>query len=130
MPIFIAALLGGLIQAAGTLVGRVLLSLGFGYVSYTALDSSLSWIKSSATPTARKGDPINVDFEERAKRLLREAMDANGLTVAELTECLKGIGVTMSTGGVANKISRGGFSAAFFLMCMEAIGASHLDRRA
>ena len=47
MPIFIAALLGGLIQAAGTLVGRVLLSLGFGYVSYTALDSSLSWIKSS-----------------------------------------------------------------------------------
>jgi hypothetical protein len=76
------------------------------------------------TPTARKDDPINVDFEDRAKRLLREAMDAKGLTVAELTERLKGIGVTMSTGGVANKISRGGFSAAFFLMCLDVIGAN------
>lgn len=75
------------------------------------------------TPTARKDDPINVDFEERAKRLLREAMDARGVTVAELTERLRGIGVTLSKGGVANKISRGGFSAAFFLMCMEVIGA-------
>ena len=74
-------------------------------------------------PTARKDMPINVDFEERAKRLLREAMDAQGVTVAELTERLKGIGVAMSKGGVANKISRGGFSAAFFLMCMEVIGA-------
>ena len=46
MPIFIAALLGGLVQAAGTLVGRVLLSLGIGYVTYTGLDSSLDWIKS------------------------------------------------------------------------------------
>lgn len=73
------------------------------------------------TPTARKDDPINVDYEERAKRLLREAMDARGLTVAELTDRLKGIGVAMSRGGVANKISRGGFSAAFYLMCMEAI---------
>lgn len=72
-------------------------------------------------PTARKDDPINVDFEERAKRLLREAMDAKGLTVAELTERLKDIGVTMSVGGVANKISRGGFSAAFLLQCMEAL---------
>lgn len=45
MPVFIAALLGGLIEAAGTLVGRVLLSLGIGYVSYTALDTSLAWIK-------------------------------------------------------------------------------------
>ena len=73
------------------------------------------------TPTARKDDPINVDFEERAKRLLREAMDAKGLTVAELTDRLKGIGVTMSVGGVANKISRGGFSAAFLLQCLDAM---------
>lgn len=72
-------------------------------------------------PTARKDSPINVDYEDRAKRLLREAMDAQGVTVADLTERLKVIGVTMSKGGVANKISRGGFSAAFFLMCMDAL---------
>ena len=46
MPIFIAALLGGLVQAAGTLVGRVLLSLGFGYVMFTGLDAGLSWVSS------------------------------------------------------------------------------------
>lgn len=45
MPLWVAALLGGLIQVAGTLVGKVLLSLGFGYVSYTGLDASLGWIK-------------------------------------------------------------------------------------
>ncbi|MCM5681914.1 DUF2523 domain-containing protein [Schlegelella sp. S2-27] len=46
MPVFIAALLGGLIQAAGTLVGRVLISLGFGYVTFTGLDTSLTWLRS------------------------------------------------------------------------------------
>lgn len=46
MPIFIAALLGGLIQAAGSLVGSVLISLGIGYVAYTGLDTSLDWLRS------------------------------------------------------------------------------------
>jgi energy-converting hydrogenase Eha subunit H len=38
MPLLIQALLGGLVQAAGTLVGKVLLSLGIGYVSYTGIN--------------------------------------------------------------------------------------------
>jgi len=46
MPIFIAALIGGLVQAAGSFVGRVLISLGFGYVAYTGMDTSLNWLKS------------------------------------------------------------------------------------
>lgn len=45
MPIFIAALLGGLIQAAGTLVGRVLLSLGIGAVTYTGFSVALDAFK-------------------------------------------------------------------------------------
>ncbi len=40
-----AALLGALIQIAGTLVGKVLLSLGIGYVAYKGLDTSLTWAK-------------------------------------------------------------------------------------
>ena len=43
MPIFIAALWGALIQAAGTLVGKVLLSLGIGYVSYTGITALTGW---------------------------------------------------------------------------------------
>lgn len=45
MPIWVAALLGGLVQAAGTLVGRVLLSLGISYVTFTGLDASLAWAR-------------------------------------------------------------------------------------
>lgn len=72
-------------------------------------------------PTARKASPVNSEFEDKAKRLLRSAIDTKGVTVEELTARLAAIGVDMSKGGVANKISRGGFSAAFLLQCMEAL---------
>lgn len=72
-------------------------------------------------PTARKDDPINKAFEIRAKKLLRDTMDARGVNVEELAKRLADIGVDMSAGGVANKISRGGFSSAFMMQCMEAL---------
>lgn len=46
MPVFVAALWGGLIQVAGTLVGRVLLALGISFVSFQGIDTSLGWISS------------------------------------------------------------------------------------
>ena len=45
MPLFLAALLGGLVQAAGSIVGRVLIALGIGYVSYTGISALLTVIK-------------------------------------------------------------------------------------
>lgn len=45
MPLFIAALLGALIQGAGTLVGKVLISLGIGYVAYSGLDTLIDTAK-------------------------------------------------------------------------------------
>jgi hypothetical protein len=39
MPIVIAALLGGLAQAASSLVGRVLIALGIGFVAYEGADT-------------------------------------------------------------------------------------------
>lgn len=41
MPAFLAALLGGLINIASTLTGRVLVALGLGVASYTGLAASL-----------------------------------------------------------------------------------------
>ena len=76
---------------------------------------------SPPAPTARKADPVNAKFEDKAKDLLREAIASKGVTVNQLTERLAQIGVEMSSGGVANKISRGGFSSAFLLKCMEAL---------
>ena len=46
MPIFLAALLGGLVQAASSIVGRVQIALGIGYASYTGINALLNLIKS------------------------------------------------------------------------------------
>lgn len=48
MPLFVAALLGGLVNIAGTLAGRVMIALGFGAVTYTGLSTSLAWLKTQA----------------------------------------------------------------------------------
>lgn len=72
-------------------------------------------------PTARKDVPVNKEFENRAKAFLRDAMRQQDVSVEKLTERLAAIGVEISAGGVANKISRGGFSAAFLFQCMDAL---------
>ena len=71
---------------------------------------------------ARKDNPVNAEFEEKAKALLRYAMSQKGIGIDELATRLTGMGVQISAGGLANKISRGGFSSAFLLQCMEAMG--------
>jgi len=48
MNLFISALLGGLVQVAGTLVGKVLLSLGIGFVVFSGVDAALTGIKQQA----------------------------------------------------------------------------------
>jgi len=40
-----AALLGGLINIAGTLAGQVLIALGIGVITYTGVDTSIAWLK-------------------------------------------------------------------------------------
>lgn len=72
-------------------------------------------------PKARKNNEVNVAFEDKAKNMVREAMKAKGVSVDQLTARLALIGVDMSSGGVANKISRGGFSSAFLLQCFAAM---------
>lgn len=73
-------------------------------------------------PVARKDTEINKKYEDRAKAILRDAIRQKGVTIPELTERLSAIGIDMSSGGVANKISRGGFSSAFLMQCLDALG--------
>lgn len=75
---------------------------------------------------AAKADPATVEFETRAKNLLKGELKRRGVTYADLTEKLKPLGVHETERNLANKISRGGFSAAFLLQCLKAIGASSL----
>jgi len=49
MPLIISMLIGALVRAVGTIVGKVLLSLGFGYVSYQGIQMALDWVKDGIT---------------------------------------------------------------------------------
>lgn len=46
MPLLLLSLLGGLVSIAGSIVGRVLIALSIGYVSYTGISALLSALKS------------------------------------------------------------------------------------
>lgn len=82
---------------------------------------TLATKKAPPKPEARKALPINAEYEEKAKALLRYAMAQKGVGIEELATRLNDMGVEISAGGLANKISRGGFSSSFLLQCMEAL---------
>jgi Domain of unknown function (DUF6471) len=58
--------------------------------------------------------------------LLKGELKRRGITYAGLAEKLAAIGVTENERNLNNKISRGGFTAAFLLQCLEAIQASEI----
>ena len=73
-----------------------------------------------------KTSPINVEYEEKAKNLLKAELKRKGLTYAQLAEKLGAMGIQETERNLNNKISRGGFTAAFFIQCLTAIGSSTL----
>jgi hypothetical protein len=68
---------------------------------------------------ARKKNPVNVEYETRAKNLLKGELKRKGITYRDLAERLEAIGIHENERNLNNKISRGGFSAAFLLQCLE-----------
>lgn len=74
----------------------------------------------------RKTDPVNVEYETRAKNLLKGELKRRGITYAQLAERLAELGVQENERNLNNKISRGGFSAAFLLECLDATGVDVL----
>lgn len=69
----------------------------------------------------RKNLDINLQYEGQAKTRLREAISAAGSSYEDLAKNLGKMGVEISARGLENKISRGGFSAAFMLQCLDAL---------
>ena len=72
---------------------------------------------------AYKDSPITKEYETKAKNILKGELKRRGLTYADLAGKLAAIGVEENERNLNNKISRGGFTAAFFLECLIAIGA-------
>jgi Domain of unknown function (DUF6471) len=69
------------------------------------------------------------DWQAQAKGIIRGELKRRNFSYADLAERLSAMGVRETERNVSNKIARGGFTAVFFLQCMEAIGvhAIHLN---
>lgn len=68
-------------------------------------------------------------WELEAQRILKAELALKGVTYKQLAIRLESIGVHDSHTAIANRISRGKFTLAFFLMCMRAIGVAEVRIR-
>lgn len=61
------------------------------------------------------------DWSAHAKNLLKSELKRRGMSYRQLAERLTEMHIPENERNIANKISRGGFTAAFFLQCLEAM---------
>lgn len=66
------------------------------------------------------------DWESEAKQILKAELARVGVSYKVLAARLAQMGIQDSETAIANRISRGKFSFAFFLQCMEALGVDQV----
>ena len=64
---------------------------------------------------------VQKDWRHRAATILKVELKRKDITYPELSARLEAIGIHETTASIVNKISRGSFSFAFFLQCMQVI---------
>jgi hypothetical protein len=70
--------------------------------------------------------PMDRDWVAYTKALLRAEMVKRGINYKGLVEKLAAIGITETEANLRNKISRGGFTGAFLIQCLVAMGVTAL----
>ena len=65
-------------------------------------------------------------WDAKTANLLKSELKRKGVTYAQLVEKLSAMGISEKEVNIANKLSRGKFSATFMLQCLSAIGATDL----
>lgn len=68
----------------------------------------------------------NDEWVNLVKGILRAEMARRGITYDQLAAKLAELGVNDTAVNIRNKVARGGFSAAFFMQCLRAMGAREL----
>lgn len=68
----------------------------------------------------------DTEWSDRVKGLLKAELKRRNVGYRELAEKLTAMGIPETERNLANKISRGGFTAAFFVQCLVAIGANEI----
>lgn len=72
----------------------------------------------------------DAEWQERVKNALKAELKRKGVSYKMLAERLDAMGVPgASEQNIANKFSRGGFSAVFLVQCLKAAGCENLDIR-
>jgi hypothetical protein len=66
------------------------------------------------------------DWQDRVKGILKAELKRRNVSYKQLAEKLDALGVSESEKNINNKISRGGFTAVFFVQCLVAIGCTTL----
>ncbi|MCU0338326.1 MAG: DUF6471 domain-containing protein [Spirosomaceae bacterium] len=65
------------------------------------------------------------DWNDKVKRLLKSELVRRGISTDDLVLLLQNIGVSETKSSIDSKISRGTFSAAFLIQCLNAIGCKN-----
>lgn len=74
-------------------------------------------------------NPPDEKWQERVKGILKAELARRHISYRDLADRLAEIGVRDNQRNIANKLSRGTFTAAFFVQCLDAIGCRTLRLR-
>jgi Domain of unknown function (DUF6471) len=66
------------------------------------------------------------DWERKVQTMLKVELAKRNLTYKQLSDKLAEMGVIESEPNIRNKLSRGTFSAVFFVQCLMSMGANDL----
>ena len=66
-------------------------------------------------------------YEARAKSLIKDLRESKGVSYKELARRLEAYGVVIDDRVLINRINRGGFSLAFALQVLAAMGTTSLE---
>ncbi|MEW4925222.1 DUF6471 domain-containing protein [Algibacter sp. 2305UL17-15] len=67
------------------------------------------------------------EWNDKVKRLLKSELVRKGISNSDLVNLLEQIGIEETKSSIDSKISRGTFSASFFLQCLTAIGCEKIE---
>lgn len=67
------------------------------------------------------------NWDDKAKRILKSELVKRGITNTDLLLLLNEAGIEETKAGIDSKISRGTFSACFFLQCLSVIGCNKFE---
>ncbi|WP_218135019.1 DUF6471 domain-containing protein [Parasphingopyxis algicola] len=92
-------------------------------MTYGIVVNAKSIVYGDFIPRWRYAMPVKEkEWEDKVKGLLKAELKRRNVTYAELVGKLADIGVMDSVPNIKNKVSRGKFTAVFFVQCLTAIG--------